>query len=104
MKRLLIWSDLQNEFWNELPTYPEGIGEIDAVLIAGDISAQGQTLECLIRIWDMFRVPVLAVRGNHDFYGLDLRETPAREEAFLAQARSEGVDIHILDRALTVNA
>lgn len=98
MKRLLVWSDLHNEFWNELPKYPETIGEIDAVLLPGDISTKGRHLECLLRIWDMFRVPVVGVRGNHDFYHLDMAEVPQRENTFLKAARAKGVEIHILDR------
>lgn len=69
-------------------------GEVDAVLVAGDINERGACVGDLNRIWDAWGVPVLAIPGNHDLIG------PKRFDKYLsrigteiAQSRAAGRDV-----------
>jgi len=94
MARFLYWTDLHTEFAPfDLPPLPEGT---DAVLIGGDTGVGIGALDVLEAIWRAYRVPVLFVLGNHEYYG---QEVGAFEEALarrLDTLHRQGADIHWL--------
>lgn len=67
--RLKILSDLHTEFGNEfmLPYFLEG--DMDIVIIAGDLGNSSNLLTVLEELDNITKVPVIYVPGNHDYYG-----------------------------------
>ncbi|MCE6958808.1 metallophosphoesterase [Cereibacter sphaeroides] len=113
MARLLFWSDLHCEFRGfelpvpaDLPGATAGAparGEIDGILIAGDTDVKGRHVDLAICAWDLWRVPVLMIDGNHEPYGMKrIQKLWELEERKLAEARELGVDIDILHRRTRV--
>ncbi|MCW3782520.1 metallophosphoesterase [Defluviimonas salinarum] len=113
MARFLFWSDLHCEFAPfEIPVPGCQPGatpgapareEIDAILLPGDIDTRGRHVSQMICIWDLWRVPVLAVPGNHEPYGAKrYQKHEAEERTRIADARALGVDIDVLRRGLRV--
>lgn len=104
MARFLHWSDLHNEFEAFAFPKPDDIeGEIDAILVAGDTDVKGRHVAFLEAIWDAWRVPVLAVPGNHEPYGSkNFQKHLKAEIENVAEARGRGVDIEILRGASRV--
>jgi predicted phosphohydrolase len=100
MARFLLWSDLHDEFWQSLPETTRS-GAFDAILLAGDISTRGRHVDCALLIWDRYRVPVIMVRGNHEFYRSEISELIAEEGRRVAEMNAAGADIRILDGAAT---
>lgn len=109
MARFLFWSDLHCEFRPfdipvpaDLPGGTPGApcrGEIDAILIAGDTDVKGRHIDLAICAWDLWRVPVLMIDGNHEPYGMKrIQKLWALEDERIAEARNLGVDIEILHR------
>ncbi|MEQ8322020.1 MAG: metallophosphoesterase [Rhodospirillales bacterium] len=80
--RLYILSDLHNEFQEFVP--PLSIGQIDAVILAGDIDLGTRGIEWAANTFE--RIPVVYVPGNHEFYSSDGRHLQeiAREMQELA--------------------
>ena len=110
MARFLFWSDLHCEFAPfdiPLPACQPGAtpgaparAEIDAILLPGDIDVKGRHVDWMIQIWDAWRVPVLAVTGNHEAYGGDrYQKHEAIERERIIHARSLCADIDVLRRA-----
>lgn len=74
--RVLILSDLHDDFWSEFGRNPfEGVeglvSEVDHILLAGDLSNKpkirwGRAFERLSRLLPLDRVSIFP--GNHDFY------------------------------------
>ncbi|MBP2029532.1 Icc-related predicted phosphoesterase [Methanohalophilus levihalophilus] len=62
--RILAISDTHGKF-NRIPDILEKAGDIDLVLVAGDITNFGPD-EKAVELLDMFEVPVFAVPGNCD--------------------------------------
>lgn len=100
MANFLFWSDLHDEFWNALPE-PEIPDNLDAVLIAGDLSNKGRHVDCALMIWDRFRVPVVIVRGNHEFYHGHLDEVVRQDRTRIDEMNALGADIRLLDGEAT---
>ena len=109
MARFLFWSDLHCEFRPfEVPIPADQPGatagapcrdEIDGILIAGDTDVKGRHIDLAIVAWDLWRVPVLMVDGNHEPYGMKrIQKLWDLEEARIREARSLGVDIDVLHR------
>lgn len=98
MARFLIWSDLHDEFHNSLPDLP-GRGEVDAVLLAGDVSTQGRYVDAMVHIWDAVRAPVRMVYGNHEFYGRVIEDVKVQDRSRIDGLRAAGLDIDILERS-----
>jgi len=107
MSRFLFWSDLHCEHAPfEIPTPACQIGategapgrdEIDAILVAGDTDVRGAHVDRLLEIWEKWRVPVLAVAGNHEPYGAKrYQKLVSNEGEALADARSRGADIQVM--------
>lgn len=84
--RLLVLSDLHNEFHTFVP--PD-LDDIDAVILAGDIDVGTRGVE-----WanQMFRCPVVMVLGNHEFYDGELGQV--LEDCRAAAAPH----VHLLER------
>jgi len=77
--------------------------EIDAILLAGDIDIGERLLLQLARIWKVWRKPVIAVNGNHEFYGSETLQDHVRHQAsIIARARGMGMDIDILNRGTRI--
>lgn len=73
--------------------------DIDGVLLAGDISTRGNYVDAMLLIWDVWRCPVVMVKGNHDFYGKNRIQKQKRiDDERIDMMRSAGADIQILDR------
>lgn len=101
MAKFLVWADLHDEFWNALPEIPRSVGDIDALLIAGDISTGGRHVDLALLLWDQLRRPVVMVRGNHEFYGARMDEVIAAEGYRVAELNALGADIRVLDGDVT---
>jgi len=60
MSRFLIQTDLHDEFWQEL-TWPDRRmlikEEVDAILLAGDLSTKGRTLDVMLDAWKKTGLP-----------------------------------------------
>lgn len=105
MARFLQWSDLHREFGNDKrtvdfprPTPECPAGGVDAILIAGDLNAEGRTVRDMVEIQKAWGVPVILTPGNHDFYYASLESEVTRMRERAAAARAEGFDVHVLDR------
>ena len=107
MARFMIWSDLHCEFAPfDIPVpadHPGGTegaparSGLDAILIAGDTDTKGRHVELMERAWDLWRVPVLAVNGNHEPYGSKrYQKHEMLERERVAAARAAGMDIEVL--------
>ena len=103
--KFLQWSDLHLEFHKPGPGYefprptPEcPAGSIDAILIAGDLHTGDSHVNALLEIEEEWGVPVISIRGNHEFYHGEYHEVIARQDALVEEARRRGRNIRILDR------
>jgi Calcineurin-like phosphoesterase len=92
MARLVHWTDLHGEFAPfTIPAFPkEGV---DAVLVGGDTDVGMRALETIEAIWDAWRVPVLFVLGNHEYYGHEVHALHAKIGARVEAAQRLGKDI-----------
>ena len=100
MARFLVWSDLHHEVWQSLPETTIG-DQVDAILLAGDISTGGRHVDCALLIWDRYRVPVILVRGNHEFYRSEISELIAEGRRRVSGMNAAGADIRVLDGEAT---
>jgi len=100
MARFLLWSDLHDEFWQSLPETTVG-DRVDAILLAGDTHTQGRHVDSALLIWDRYRVPVLMVRGNHEFYRSEISELTATDRRRIDEMNAAGADIRLLDGGAT---
>lgn len=100
MARFLLWSDLHDEFWQSLPETTVG-NEVDAILLAGDTHTQGRHVDCALQIWDRYRVPVILVRGNHEFYRSEISELIAEDRRRIDEMNAAGADVRLLDGEAT---
>lgn len=109
MSRFLIWSDLHTEFEDfsiPVPACRPGATpgaptreQIDAILLPGDLATRGRHVDLLLRIWDAWRLPVLAVGGNHEPWGAEsYQDFIAQEQARIEELRNLGADIDVLRR------
>lgn len=103
--KFLQWSDLHLEFHEPGPGYefprptPEcPAGSIDAILIAGDLHTGDSHVHALLEIEEEWGVPVISIRGNHEFYHGEYHEVIARQSEMVEEARKRGHNIQILDR------
>lgn len=103
--KFLDWSDLHLEFQEPGPGYdfPKPTadcpaGSIDAILIAGDLHTGDNHVHALLEIEEEWGVPVISIRGNHEFYHGEYHEVIARQGAMVEEARKRGHNIRILDR------
>lgn len=109
MSRFLIWSDLHTEFDTfqvPVPACRSGATpgapareEIDAILLPGDLATAGRHVDLLLRIWDAWRLPVLAVGGNHEPWGAEsYQDFIIDEQSRIEELRNLGADIDVLRR------
>lgn len=103
--KFLHWSDLHLEFHEPGPGYdfPKPTadcpaGSIDAILIAGDLHTGESHVHALLEIEEEWGVPVISIRGNHEFYHGEYHEVIARQGEMAQEARMCGRNIQILDR------
>lgn len=102
MAKFLTWTDLHNEFWNDIPEIPKQALDVDALLLAGDTWTLGRHVDAAITLWNRLRKPVIMVRGNHEFYGGSISEIIENETAKIAEFNSLGGDIRMLDGHSTI--
>lgn len=88
--RLLVMSDLHNEFRSLQPPDPD---LYDVVLLAGDIHSKGRS-----SAWasEHFTKPVVMVAGNHELYG------SAWHKAFERLQSDAKLNVHFLERRSVV--
>lgn len=94
MSRFLFWSDLHTEF--STFTLPD-VHDIDAVLLGGDTGVGDAHLDMLYTIWKTYQVPVVSIRGNHEFYNCIWQDQIEKDNIRLAQWHEAGIPIHVLD-------
>ncbi|MFG6084252.1 metallophosphoesterase [Paracoccus litorisediminis] len=117
MVKFLFWSDLHREFGSyehpvEIPYPPKGVSheagqqnlrnEIDAILVAGDLHVHEYHVPSLEEIQDAWGVPVISVRGNHEFYQGNFTTLPARMTEQTEEVRARGKPVHVLDQDVIV--
>lgn len=95
--RFLIWSDIHEEF-EDLSLPEGGPGDVDAILVAGDIWTKGRAVRKLERIAQWAGVPVIATAGNHDYYGTSMLKA---DEYFARDAAASPHDIRFLNPGVT---
>ena len=92
--RLLIYSDLHNEFEPFVPP-PEAVAEADVVVLAGDIHKRVHAIEWAKATFP--GKPVVQVAGNHEFYGSNFYSNVEKMRAAAA-----GSNVHFLEDAAVV--
>ena len=106
MARFLQWSDLHREFGLNipypLPTKECPAGSIDAILIAGDLHSGIEHVYSMIAIQHEWEVPVISIRGNHEYYHQNVQESEAEQRELFEKARALGHDIRLLDREVAI--
>lgn len=93
MARFLYLTDLHTEHAPFDVVYTPGV---DAVLIGGDTGVGLQAVSVLESIWDAYRVPVLFVLGNHEYYGQEVTAFERDLQRRLDTLHTNGVDIRWL--------
>ena len=53
-------------------------GQVDALIVTGDIAESDELLQVLASLADQMGMPIYFVLGNHDFYGSSIGETTRR--------------------------
>jgi len=90
--RILIYSDLHNEFTPFVPE-PRVCAEADAIVLAGDIDLKHYGVDWAQNLSaSLGGKPILMVAGNHEFYGGHFDHTLAD----LRQA-ARGSNVHVLE-------
>jgi 3',5'-cyclic AMP phosphodiesterase CpdA len=79
--KLRILSDLHIEHFDFTPP----AADADAILLAGDIGTGLRGIEWAATHFGEAGVPVVYVPGNHEFYGQDMAEWPAKASALAAE-------------------
>ena len=107
MARFLFWSDLHCEFSpfeipkpvgdeGALPGAPSR-DEVDGILIGGDSGPGSHNIEILLHAWNVWRVPVVSVPGNHEAWGATSFQRYIKyERELLDKAQKSGFDIDVL--------
>lgn len=104
MAQFLVWTDLHVEFHKTLPPLPQDVGDLDAILIAGDLSTRGRHIDAMLEVWGSARIPVRMVYGNHEFYDQEVEALKLQDADRISHLRDLGADIDILDRKAEVIA
>lgn len=102
-ERFLFWSDLHDDVTPFGIPDPSGAdGPVDAILLAGDVSAAGRHVDVMRRIFDVWGVPVIAINGNHEpYFAKRFDKHLAREREQVAAARADGYDITVHRRGVS---
>jgi predicted phosphodiesterase len=90
--KLLLLSDLHNEFFRPKPVPPIASTDADVIVLAGDIDTGLQGLEWAASEAVRLDKPVIYVSGNHEYYRQDIEQTEAMR-AFAA----EHEELHFLE-------
>lgn len=69
MARFAIYSDLHFEFGSRFVPPASLRGQIDGIILAGDISAFPTAFRHAREISDALEAPAVLIAGNHEFYG-----------------------------------
>lgn len=91
MPRFAAYSDLHYEFGSQFEPPPGLRGQVDGVILAGDISSGLEAIAYARHIARLVDAPAILVAGNHEFYGQIIE--PLIED-FRAQSDDE---VHFLD-------
>ena len=103
MTKFLYWSDLHLEFdRHEKFELPELDEVIHGVLLGGDTHVGPSHLNFLERVWDKYQVPVVSIRGNHEYYNQIWQDLIAEDEERLQEFKRLGKEIHVLDPGMIV--
>lgn len=99
MAKFLAWSDLHSEFRTKTPlVLPQKIDEdIEAILLAGDVSNAMTHVEFAAGLYRKYGVPIIMVAGNHEYYGEVFETFQNKEAELLAKVRVTGADVRILN-------
>ena len=97
MARLLVWADLHDEFWQDIPDIPEEARDVDALLLAGDTSTQGRHVNIALHLYETLGKPIIMIRGNHEFYKSTLNTIMTEDRNQIAQINAQGGDIRMLE-------
>src|SRR3546814_12442651 len=107
MARFAIYSDLHFEFGSRFVPPASLRGQIDGVILAGDISACPTAFRHAREISDALEAPAVLVAGNHEFYGYvieqvldELRYQSDGEVRFLECDKTEIAGTRILGTVL----
>ena len=92
--KLAVLSDLHLDYAGPLPVQ-QGLADVDAVIIAGDLF--DDPVKGIDWAAERFRLPVIYVPGNHEFYGSDYAEARRR---MAERARKRNVSLLDCDTAL----
>lgn len=108
----LFWSDLHCEFAPfdiPVPACQPGAtpgaparGEIDAILLGGDIHTKGHHVGIALLAWDLWRCPVMWVWGNHEAYGSRFQKLAREEADQVEEIRNLGADLRPLHGKVTM--
>ena len=99
MMKFRLLNDLHND--NSKYEIPAHTDDKDTVLlVAGDIHEKAATGLYLAELTNRFK-HVVAVLGNHDYWGLSLQETHVRNrEVVIEQTGAWPANLHILDNSV----
>lgn len=107
MSRFLAWTDLHCEHAPFLlPDRRKFSQDFDFIALAGDTDSGRNCahLEFARRVVIAYDRPVVMVRGNHEYWGLEMADLHAREAAWLRGPRAIDGMIFLLDgEAVTIN-
>lgn len=105
MARFLVMSDVHIEFGDMLLPKPEELGQIDAVLLAGDVMPWTNCAHWADKLAQRYGVPVVLIAGNHEFYArvhpdrtIDVTLAAIRSVA----AKTEGRVVFLENDAVTI--
>ncbi|MEP3670910.1 MAG: metallophosphoesterase [Roseibium sp.] len=105
MAKFLHWSDMHREMSNAQfprPTEDCPAGSVDAILLNGDVNAEGRHLEDAVAIEQAWQVPVVMTWGNHEVYLSVVQELREQEAVRLAEIKDEGHQIDVLHSQVKV--
>lgn len=91
MPRFAVYSDLHYEFGSQFEPPPSLRGQVDGVILAGDISSGPEAMTYAHHIARLMDAPAILVAGNHEFYGQII-------ERLVEDLRAQSDDeVHFLD-------
>lgn len=92
--KIALYSDLHLELYPEEDTWEPPAIDTDLVILAGDIDAGAHGIEWAARTFrqQQRRPEIIYVPGNHEFYGLNFRDTIAE-----MRKAADMMGIHLLD-------
>ena len=97
MAKFLVWTDLHNEFWNDIPEIPKEALDVDAILLGGDTSTKGRHLDIASSLYENIKKPIVIILGNHEYYGSTIYQIELNDNLRLLEMQKQGIDIRLLN-------